>query len=124
MKKTLTLLAATTALCAGLSAPVWSTIRADASGEYPFAAMVERGQDALQVILASARDDDDDHEYRSGSRERYDDDDDDDDDDCEDEDGDDDDCGTKMGNAAPAGPVTPPNNGLFAPGTKPQVDVK
>ena len=124
MKKTLTVLAATTAICAGISAPVWSMIRADASGGQPFAVMFEKGQDAVQVILASAREDDDDDDYRSGSRDRHDDDDDD-DDECEDDDyDDDDDCRTSLGNAAPAGTVAPPDNGLFGPGAKPQVDVK
>jgi hypothetical protein len=134
MKKTLTLLAATTAICAGISAPVWSTIRADSTvqnnGETPFAALYESGQNAVQVILASSReDDDDDKEYRSGLRER--DDDDDTDDECDDDHGgnddggdDDDDCGTSLGNAAPAGTVAPPKNGLFGAGAVPQVEVK
>jgi len=126
MKKTLALLAATTAICAGISAPVWSTIRADSTGDHAFAAMFEGGRNAVQVILASSRDDDDDdHEYRSGSRERHDDDDnDDDDEECEDDDGDDDDCLSNISNAAPAGTVEPPKNGLFGPGAAPKVEVK
>jgi hypothetical protein len=132
MKKTLALLAATTALSAAISAPAWSAMRTSNSGFLPFAAVLEADQDAMPLILASSYDDDreyrsgsryeddddDDRKYRSGSR--HDDDDDDDDDDCDD---DDDDCGNSAGNAAPAGTVAPPQNGLFGNGAAPKVQM-
>lgn len=138
MKKTLALLAATTALSAAITAQAWSAMRTS-NGEFlPFAAVLEAGQDAMPLILAS-NDDDDDREYRNGARyeddddrkyrsgSRYDDDDDDnddndDDDDCDDED-DDDDCGNSASNAAPAGTVAPPQNGLFGNGAAPKVQM-
>ncbi len=56
---------------------------------------------------------------RTGNRDDNEDDDDDDDDDCEDED---DDCAKgAVSNAAPAGTVAPPRNGLFSNGTAPVV---
>ncbi|MBN2905493.1 MAG: hypothetical protein JXJ18_02160 [Rhodobacteraceae bacterium] len=114
---TLTLLAATTALTAAIGAPGWSATRAtgDPLGLLPAAAL-GAGQDALPLDLASA-DDDDDHKYRNGARRERDDDD---DDACEDEDGDDDDCADNARNAAPAGTVAPPLNGLFGNGALPK----
>jgi rRNA biogenesis protein RRP5 len=76
MKKTLALLAATTALSAAITAPAWSAMRTSNSEFLPFAAVFEADQDAMPLILASS-DDDDDREYRNGAR--YEDDDDDDD---------------------------------------------
>ncbi|MEJ6479116.1 MAG: hypothetical protein QNL92_10600 [Octadecabacter sp.] len=110
MKKTLTLLAATAALTAAIAAPVWSAMRTGDSPVQPFAAVLEFGQDAMPLFLASGDDDDDD----------------DDDHDCEygsDESHDDDDCGGSAGNAAPAGTTAPPQNGLFGNGTPPVVQM-
>ncbi len=119
MKKTLTLLAATAALTAAVAAPVWSAMRTGNSPVRPFAAILEFGQDAMPLFLASG-DDDDDHAYRSGSRH------DDDDRGCEygsDESHDDDDCGGSAGKAAPDGTTPPPQNGLFGNGTPPVVEI-
>lgn len=135
MKKTLALLAATTALSAAITAPAWSAMRTSNSEFLPFAAVLEAGQDAMPLILVSSDndddreyrngaryedddDDDDDRKYRSGSR--HDDDDDHDDADCDD---DDDDCGNSARNAAPAGTVAPPQNGLFGNGVAPKVQM-
>ena len=137
MKKTLALLAATTALSAAITAPAWSAMRTSNSEFLPFAAVFEADQDAMPLILASS-DDDDDREYRNGARyedddddddgkyrsgSRHDDDDDDDDDDDCDDDDDDDDCGNSARNAAPAGTVAPPQNGLFGNGAAPKVQM-
>ena len=135
MKKTLTLLAATTALSAAIGVPAWSAMQTSDSAALPFVAAFEAGQDAMPLILASD-DDDDEHEHPSGSR--YEDDDDDhdrkyssssrhdddgdDDDDCDDDD-DDDDCRGSASNAAPAGTVAPPQNGLFGNGAPPTVQM-
>jgi hypothetical protein len=135
MKKTLILLAATTALSAAIAAPTWSAMRASNSESLPFAAVLEADQDAMPLILASS-DDDDDRKYRNGARyeddddddndrkyrsgSRHDDDDDDNGDDCDD---DDDDCGNSARNAAPAGTVAPPQNGLFGNGAAPKVQM-
>ncbi len=124
MKKTLTVLAATTALSAAIGVAGWSaTDAAHAIPTMPFAAVLELDQDATQLVLASDEDDDD-REYRPGSRSEEDDDD---DEDCDDEDGEDDDdgdnCGGTAGNAAPAGTVAPPQNGLFGSGTPPIVQM-
>jgi hypothetical protein len=124
MKKTLALLAATTALSAAITAPAWSAMRTSNSEFLPFAAVLEADQDAMPLIFASS-DDDDDREYHNGARYEDDDDDDDcddDEDDDEDED-DDDDCGNSARNAAPAGTVAPPQNDLFGNGTPPVVQV-
>jgi hypothetical protein len=126
MKKTLALLAATTALSAAITAPAWSAMRTSNSEFLPFAAVFEAGQDAMPLILASS-DDDDDREYRNGAR--YEEDDDDDDGKYrsgsrhDDDDDDDDDCGNSARNAAPAGTVAPPQNGLFGNGAAPKAQM-
>lgn len=126
MKKTLALLAATTALSAAITAPAWSAMRTSNSEFLPFAAVFEADQDAMPLILASS-DDDDDREYRNGAR--YEDDDDDDDGKYrsgsrhDDDDDDDDDCGNSARNAAPAGIVAPPQNGLFGNGAAPKAQM-
>lgn len=127
MKKTLTLLAATTALSAAIGAPAWSALRTSDSSALHFAAVFEVVQDAMPLILASG-DDDDDSKYREGSRSKEDDDDDrrydSEDDDCEDNGDDDEDCGDGARNAAPAGTVAPPQNGLFGTGAPPKAQTK
>jgi len=120
MKKTLTFLAATTALTTAIGVPAWSAMQAPDGGLRPFTAFFEEGAQAMPLILASDDDDDDDR-YRNGSRSRYGDDDDDCDDD--DDDDDDDDCRGGARNPAPAGTVAPPKNGLFGNGAPPQVQV-
>lgn len=109
MKKTLTLLVASTVLTAAIGGPVWSAMQALESEKIaPLAALFEATPQPLPLVLVSG-DDDDDH------------DDDDEDDDDEEEDDDDDRGGAR--NPAPAGTVAPPQNGLFGTGTLPQVKV-
>ncbi|MGB3810100.1 MAG: hypothetical protein WA943_08375 [Parvibaculum sp.] len=103
MKKTLTLLVASTALTATIGVPAWSAMQAPTDGGLrPFAAFFEDALQTMPLVLASDDDDDDD-----------------DNDDCDDGDGD---CGGAR-NPAPAGTVAPPQNGLFGNGVPPQVQV-
>jgi hypothetical protein len=111
MKKTLTLLVASTALTAAIGVPAWSAMQAPSDVLRPVAALFDDAPHTTPLVLASD-DDDDDH-----------DDDDDDDDDCDDDDDDDDDCRGSARNPAPAGTVPPPQNGLFGNGAPPQVQV-
>jgi hypothetical protein len=121
MKKTLTILAASTALTAAIGVPAWSAIQAPADGVLPpVAALFDDAPQTMPLVLASD-DDDDDHRRQEGSRRGHDDDDD--DDDCDDDDEDDDDCRGGARNPAPAGAVAPPQNGLFGNGAPPQVQV-
>jgi hypothetical protein len=111
MKKTLAMLAATTALTAAIGLPAWSAMRTQAGAEErPFAAVFDDGQEALSLVLISSDDDDDGHDG------------DDNEDDCG---GDDDGNGAcpAARNPAPAGTVAPPPNGLFGNGAPPQVQV-
>jgi hypothetical protein len=122
MKKTLTLLVASTALTAAIGVPAWSAMQAPADVLRPVAALFDDSSQAMPLVLASDDDDDDDDDrWRDGSRRGHDDDDDD-DDDCDDDD-DDDDCSGGARNPAPAGTVAPPQNGLFGNGAPPQVQV-
>lgn len=119
MRKTLTLLVASTALTAAIGVPAWSAMHAPADGSFrPFTALFEEGKQTMPLFLASD-DDDEDYRLRDGSRRGHDDD----DDDCEDDDDDDDDCRGGDRNPAPAGTVAPPQNSLFGNGTPPQVQV-
>jgi hypothetical protein len=133
MRKTLTLLVASTALTAAIGIPAWSAMQAPAdAGLRPLAALFEESPQAMPLVLASD-DDDDERRWREGARrghddddddeddEDEDDDDDDDDDDCDDDD--DDDCRGGARNPAPAGTVAPPQNGLFGNGAPPRVQV-
>ncbi|SDU49441.1 hypothetical protein [Stappia sp. ES.058] len=113
MKTKLAVLAATTALGALIAAPAIGAIRTLDLDE-PYAA-ISKGAATLQDgFLKLASNDDDDHER-----------DDEDHDDDDDEDDDDDDYGGRRGgmNAAPAGTVAPPANGLFGSGAAPKVKV-
>lgn len=115
MRKTLTLLVASTALTAAVGIPAWSAMHAPADGGFmPFTALFEEGAQTMPLVLASD-DDDNDRRWRDGSRRGHDD-----DDDCGD---DDDDCRSGASNPAPAGTVAPPQNGLFGNGAPPQVQV-
>jgi hypothetical protein len=112
MKKTLTLLVASTALTAAIGVPAWSAMHVpESEGLRSLAALFEEGHQELPLVLVSGDDDDDDDDDR-----------DDDDDDDDEEDDDDDDRGGAR-NPAPAGTVAPPQNGLFGTGTPPQVKV-
>ena len=59
MKKTLTFLAATTALTTAIGVPAWSAMQAPDGGLRPFTAFFEERAQAMPLILAS---DDDDEE--------------------------------------------------------------
>ncbi len=121
MRKTLTLLVASTALTAVIGTTAWSAMSAAPDGSRrPFAAIWQDAAQSLPLILAS--DDDDDDEENHGSWRDHDDNDD--EEDCNDDDNDDDDdCGSGAPNPAPAGTVAPPQNGLFGNGAPPQVRV-
>ena len=107
MKKTLTLLVASTALAAAIGVPAWSTMRVSGGEDlWPLAAHFDEGTQALPLVRVSDDDDDDDRDDR----------------DHDDDDDDDDDRGGAR-NPAPAGTVAPPQNGLFGTGTPPQVKV-
>lgn len=123
MRKTLTLLVASTALTAAIGLPALSAMHAPADASLrPAAAPFEERAQALPLILASDDDDDDNRGYVQSSQRGHDDDDgDDDDDDCDDDD--DDECRGGARNPAPAGAVAPPQNGLFGNGAPPQVQV-
>jgi cytochrome b len=131
MKKTLTLLVASTALTAAIGVPAWSAMQAPADGvPRPVAALFDDVSQAMPLVLASDDDDDEEDRWRDGSRRGDDDEDDgddddgddDDDDDCDDDE-DDDDCRGGARNPAPAGTVAPPQNGLFGNGAPPKVQV-
>ncbi|ETA53177.1 hypothetical protein [Ponticoccus alexandrii] len=122
MKKTLTLLVASTALTAAIGVPAWSAMQSPPDVLRPVAALFDDALQEMPLVLASDDDDDDDDDrWRDGSRRGHDDDHDD-DDDCDDDD-DDDDCRGGARNPAPAGTVAPPQNGLFGNGAPPQVQV-
>jgi hypothetical protein len=113
MRKTLTLLFATTALTAAIGFPAWSAMQPSADGRPGLiAALFEVSAQATPLVLASG---DDDHRYRKRSQRAHHDVD------------DDDDAGRSgrsgAGNPAPAGIVAPPQNGLFGNGAPPQVQV-
>jgi len=113
MKKTLTLLVASTALTAAIGVPAWSAMQAPSDVLRPVAGFFEDAPQTMPLVLASDDDDDDDH-GQEGSRRGHDNDDDDDDDD---------DCRGDARNPAPAGTVAPPQNSLFGNGAPPQVQV-
>jgi hypothetical protein len=117
MRKTLILLVTSAALTAVIGAFAWSAVRTPAgANERSFAAISDEGLEALPLILASDDDDDDDdREYRRVPRRH--------DGDHEDEDDHDDDGASGGRNPAPAGSVSPPQNGLFGKGAPPQVKV-
>lgn len=121
MRKTLTLLLASTALAAAIGVPAWSATRtAVDDGPRPAAALADDAPRTAPVILASSDEDE-------GDEDEGDEDDDEEDDDDEDDDEDDaeDDGAGRAGaaNPAPAGAVPPPSNGLFGNGAAPQVQV-
>jgi hypothetical protein len=140
MKKTLTLLVASTALSATFGLAAWSGPSAPLYG-IPLDAVSAGAGTSNTPSLMFVSDDDD--EGRGWLRWLGDDDDDDDDDECEDDDededdedededrrknkydddDDDDDCSGSIDTPAPAGTVAPPQNGLFGTDTPPQVQV-
>jgi len=120
MKRTLTLLVASTALTLAVGLPAWGAMRVMTDGiTRPASATADSENKAVPLMFVSDdNDDDDERESRRASFFGGDDDDDDDEDDC-----DDDDCGNPARNPAPAGTVSPPQNGLFGSGTPPKVQV-
>jgi hypothetical protein len=120
MKKTLALLAASTALTAAIGLPAWGAMRAPTGGDgQPFAAVLDAEPDALPLVFVSDEDDDEREHPRGHDDEDDDDVDDDDDDECDD----DDDHGCDAPGPVPAGTVAPPQNGLFGNGAPPRVQV-
>jgi hypothetical protein len=115
MRKTLTILVASTALTAAIGLPAWSALPAAPAGESIRPAAAPLGTRALPLILASDDEDDDDRGDARNARRGHD------DDDCDDED--DDECGGRAPDPAPAGAVAPPRNGLFGNGAPPRVQV-
>lgn len=114
MRKTLTLLLASTALTAAISLPAWSAMWNPATPEdRTIAAVLDDGEPALPLIRVSDDDDDDGDRRRPGHGR----------DDDDDDDEDDDNRGRAARNPAPAGTVAPPQNGLFGNGAPPQVKV-
>jgi hypothetical protein len=122
MSKILSLLLASAALTAGVGVPAWSAMHLPQQGEAvtPMTAVFGSADTTELLVLV----DDDDDEDEDGNVKRGTSNDDDDDDDAEDCDDDDGSCGGSAAiQAAPAGTVAPPQNGLFDTGT-PQVQVK
>lgn len=130
MKRTLTFLAASTAIVAVLGVPAWSAMRTTpAEGQHPVAALFQEALNAPPLRWLVDDHDDDGH-WRTGSWRGHHDDDDDHDHDDDDDDGcDDDDLACRAGgpgsagNPAPAGTVAPPKNGLFGNGAPPRAQV-
>lgn len=122
MRKTLTLILASTALTAAIVPPAWSALRASADGGLgALAADRKDGQDTLPLVLASDDDDDDDedHDRRSLRSARDGGNDDDDDDDCDDDDG----LCRASASSPTTGAAAPPRNGLFGSGAPPNSQV-
>lgn len=117
MTSRLSLLFASTALTVVLGLPALAAMQAQVSAADPCSDVcaAEFGADdpSLPLIRVSGHDDDDDDDGGWFGREH----DDDDDEDCDEDD--DDDCAGARGNAAPAGTVAPPANGLFGNGAPP-----
>ncbi|WP_029057598.1 hypothetical protein [Stappia stellulata] len=125
MKTKLAVLAASTALGALIAAPAIGAMKTVDLDE-PYA-VLSKGAETLQEGFLKLASNDDDDEYDDDDDDDHDDDDHDDDDhddDDHDDDDDDDDGGRRGGmNAAPAGSVAPPANGLFGDGAAPKVKV-
>jgi len=112
MNKTLMILVASTALTASVAVPAWSSITNRVDGAS--SAAIESDTQSQHMMFASNDDDDDGYRRRYGA-----------DHDGDDDHGrghdDDDDYGGGANNAAPAGTVAPPENGLFQGGVRPIV---
>jgi hypothetical protein len=120
MSKFLSLLLASAALTAGLGLPAWSAMHAPQQGEAVKTMPAVFGSTDTADLLVLVDDDEDDDEDEDGNVTRRASDDDD-AEDCDDDEGS---CGgSAASQAAPAGTVAPPQNGLFDTGT-PQVQVK
>lgn len=127
MKKTFTILFATTALAVGAGIPAWSAMHTEPRPQASGAAVEDAVTEGANLLFASEEGRSDrGHERRLG---RSDDDDDHDNGDDDDDDGGDDDDdsdgyqGDSAAGLAPAGTVNPPDNGLFGSGAAPKVKV-
>lgn len=121
MTKSIKILIATTALSAVLGLPAWSAMTSSDQETANTATEVRPANEpgSKTFIFASGDNGDDrDHENERDDDDR----DDDDDDDDDHRRSSDDDDNTR--NALPTGSVTPPQNGLFESGAKPQVKIK
>lgn len=115
MKTTFAILLATTAVVGGLGSPALSAFGRD-SGHTANSAFIG-GKPSEGAIVLASNDDDSREEARRDDVDDHDDDDD--DDECDDED--EDECRHPSPALIPTAPVAPPANGLFSPGTLPQV---
>lgn len=120
MKKTISLLIATTGLTAVLAMPAWSAFEEAINKAAQAEALTSdapQGASPLMQLSDNDADDDNDHEGNS-YRSKHDDDDEGEDDDC-------DEAKTcaDVGNPSRAGDAAPPANGLFGDGKAPKVDV-
>ena len=125
MSKILSLLLASAALTAVVGVPAWSAMHLPQQGEAVKTMTAVFGStdttDATDLLVLVDDDDDDDEDEDGNTKRGASSDDDDDAEDCDDDDGS---CGAAAATqAAPAGTVAPPQNGLFDTGT-PQVQVK
>jgi len=116
MKKTISILLASTALIAVIGIPAWSAMHGagQLEGRRNTALGAFRALGASPVLVSDDDGESRDHErrLRRGG-----------DDHDEDDDEDDDDDGGSASGPAPAGSVAPPNNGLFGTGATPKVQV-
>jgi hypothetical protein len=117
MKKTISILLASTALIAVIGIPAWSAIRGGVSfDELPDAALGAFREAGASPVLVSDGDGVDRNREHSLRRA-------DDDDDHSAGDEEDDDDGGNASGPAPAGSVAPPSNGLFGTGAMPKAQV-
>ena len=122
MSKILSLLLASAALTAVVGVPAWSAMHLPQQGAAvtPMTAVLG-STDTAELLVLVDDDDDDEDEDADGNVKRGTSNDDDDAEECDDDDRS---CGAAAATqAAPAGTVAPPQNGLFDTGT-PQVQVK
>jgi hypothetical protein len=121
MSKILSLLLASAALTAVVGVPAWSAMHLPQQGAAVTPMTAVLGSTDTAELLVLVDDDDDEDEDADGNVKRGTSNDDDDAEECDDDDGS---CGAAAATqAAPAGTVAPPQNGLFDTGT-PQVQVK
>jgi hypothetical protein len=117
MKKTISILLASTALIAVIGIPAWSAMHGagQLEGRRDTALGAFRALGASPVLVSDDDGESRDHErrLRRGDGDDHD----------EGDDEDDDDDGGSASGPAPAGSVAPPNNGLFGTGATPKVQV-
>lgn len=124
MRKTLTLLLASTALTAAIGIPAWSAMRRSVDGSlWSRPALLEESALAGPLVLVGGDEQNEKQRARKSSQHGHDDGDEEDEDDDEDEDEDEDGNRNGAGNPAPAGSVAPPQNGLFGNGAAPRAQV-